>query len=132
MLLIRCLSDKRIQKSFKWSRLDYVVLVSMIVYVGTYCLAAQTSKAIENRGGFLLDTWFAYIVVRYIVVDRATLVTVIKGIAIVLVPLAILGVVESVTYWQPFAPLRRYCPWITPFLLGQNVNQLRFGYARAV
>ena len=132
MLFLRCLSDSRLQKNFKWSRLDRVVLLSMIVYVGTYCLAAQTSKAIENRGGFLLDTWFAYMVVRYIVVDRSTLVTVIKGIAIVLVPLAILGIVESVTHWQPFAPLIRFCPWVTPLILGQSVQQLRFGYARAV
>ena len=62
MLFLRCLSDSRIQKNFKWSRLDRIVLLSMIVYVGTYCLAVQISTAIENRGGFLLDTWFAYMV----------------------------------------------------------------------
>ena len=132
ILLLRCLSDSRIQKNFKWSRLDHIVLLSMIVYVGTYCLAVQISTAIENRGGFLLDTWFAYMVVRYIVVDRATLVTVIKGTALAMGPLAILGVIESVTYWQPFAPLIRFCPWITPFLLEQSAQELRFGYARAV
>jgi len=132
VLFLRCLSDGRIQNNFKWSKLDHIVLLSMIVYVGTYCFAVQTSKAIENRGGFLLDTWFAYMVVRYIVTDKATLVTVIKCVAPASGLLAILGVVESVTYWQPFAPLIRFCPWITPFVLGQSAQELRFGYARAI
>ncbi|MBL7187250.1 MAG: hypothetical protein ISS70_13090 [Phycisphaerae bacterium] len=132
MLFLRCLSDGRIQNNFKWSKLDYIVLLSMIVYVVTYCLAVQTSKAIENRGGFLLDTWFAYMVVRYIVTDRATLVTVIKCAAPALGLLAILGVVESVTLWQPFAPLMRFCPWLPSAPLSMSIEEIRFGFGRAI
>jgi len=132
ILFLRCLTDGRIQSNFKWSKLDYIVLLSMIVYVGAYCLAVQTSKAIENRGGFLLDTWFAYMVVRYTVTDRATLVTVIKSVAPALGLLAILGVVESVTLWQPFAPLMRYCPWLPSAPLGLSIEEIRFGFGRAI
>jgi len=132
MLFLRCLSDGRIQSNFKWSKLDYIVSLSMIIYVVAYCLKVQTPKAVENRGGFLLDTWFAYMVVRYIVADKATLVAVIKCIAPALGVLAVLGVVESVTHWQPFAPLMRYCPWLPFSPQGMSIGEIRFGFGRAI
>jgi hypothetical protein len=133
VLLLRCLCNSKIQEKLKWSKLDFIVVLSMIVYVVTYCFAMPIAKALENRSGFILDTFFAYYVVRCIVTDRATLVTVIKCVALALVPLAILGVVESVTYWHPFLPLVRFCPWAAFY--GSEVvraEELRFGFARAV
>lgn len=129
ILLFRCLCDSRIQSKFSWSRLDTWVTLSMVVYVGVFCVTRSSLAAIENRGGFLMDTWFAYIVVRFIVTDRATLISTIKCISVVLVPLAILGVVESITGWQPFLPLRHFCPWY-----GGNIQifEKRWGLTRAV
>jgi hypothetical protein len=131
VLLLRCLCDRELQKSFKWSKLDSMVAWSMAVYVIMYCFAMPISQALENRGGFLLDTWFAYMVVRYIVTNRTRLTTVIKCAAVALVPLAVLGLIEAVTYWHPFAPLMRYCPWA--MFVGLDITQqLRFGFARAI
>lgn len=111
VLLFRCLCDSRILSKFSWSQLDTWVTLSMVVYVGVFCVTRPLLPAIENRGGFLMDTWLAYIVARFIITDRATLISIIKCISVALVPLAILGLVESVTGWQPFLPLRRFCPW---------------------
>lgn len=131
VLFMRCLFTDEIRNLFKWSRLDTCVALGMLVFVGVPILGylAETSSIIENRGGFLLDTWFAYIVTRFIITDREKLVSVIKVAAIVLIPLAFLGVIESVTHWMPFAPLRRYCPW---FVERERVEELRFGLSRAV
>jgi hypothetical protein len=129
VLLLRCLCNSKLRRNFVWSRLDTWVTLSMVVYVGVYCITQPSSVAIENRGGFLMDTWLAYITVRLIVTDKATLISFIKAASIPLAALAILGVVESVTHWKPFAPLFRFCPWRT--LSGEVEGQLRWGLTRA-
>ncbi|MFH1717487.1 MAG: hypothetical protein ABIF19_09075 [Planctomycetota bacterium] len=131
VLLLRCLCNDEIRSRFIWCRLDTLVTLSMVVYVSTYfvTLAQPLSSILENRGGFLMDTWCAYIAARFIVTDRTKLISVMKCISLVLVPLAILGVIESIFGWQPFAPLRRFSPW---FAGGVLVSEQRFGFARAV
>jgi len=131
VLLLRCLFDDRIRTKFKWCRLDTLVSLSMVVYVVAYLITQVNPLAgtIEGRGGFLMDTWCAYLAARFIVTDRTTLISIIKCISIALVPLAILGVIESVFGWQPYASLRRFSPWFTG---GGVVSQGRFGFARAV
>ena len=130
VLLLRCLFDDKIRTKFKWCRLDTLVTLSMVVYIGAYfiTLVNPLSATIENRGGFLMDTWCAYMAARFIVTDRTKLISIIKCISIALVPLAILGVIESVTGWQPFAPLWRFSPWFTG---REFVVERRFGFARA-
>lgn len=127
VLLLRCLFDGQIRGKFTWIRLDTWVTLSMVVYVGVFCATRPLLNAVENRGGFLMDTWFAYMVARFIVSDRETLMSVIKCVGVALVPLAVLGVIESVTGWQPFIPLQRFCPWVT---VGRVLEQ-RWGLTRA-
>jgi len=131
VLLLRCYFDDGIRRKFTWNRLDTLVTLSMVVYVGAYLitLVDPLPATIESRGGLLMDTWCAYLAARFIVTDRKKLITIIKCISIALVPLAILGVIESVTGWQPYAPLWRFSPW---FRGGAFVSEGRFGFARAV
>ena len=131
VLLLRCYFNDGIRRKFTWNRLDTLVTLSMVVYVGAYLITQVESLSVtlEGRGGFVMDTWCAYLAARFIVTDRTKLISIIKCISIALVPLAILGVIESVTGWQPFAPLRRYSPW---FAGGGFVSEGRFGFARAV
>jgi hypothetical protein len=131
VLLMRCFFDDSIRRKFTWNRLDTLVTLSMVVYVGAYLITQVDPlvRTLEGRGGFLMDTWCAYLAARFIVTDRTKLISVIKCISVALVPLAILGVIESVTGWQPFAPLWRFSPW---FRGGAFVSEGRFGLARAV
>lgn len=128
VLLFRCLCDSRILSKFSWSQLDTWVTLSMVVYVGVFCVTWPLLPAIENRSGFLMDTWLAYIVARFIITDRATLISIIKCISAVLVPIAILGLVESVTGRQPFLPLGRFCPWWGGI---RRILEKRWGLTRA-
>jgi hypothetical protein len=131
VLLLRCLFDDKIRMKFKWCRLDTLVTLSMVVYIGAYLITRveTLSATMENRAGFLMDTWCAYLAARFIVTDRTKLVSIIKCVGIALVPLAILGVIESVTGWQPYAPLRRFTPW---FGGRAFIREPRFGFFRAV
>ncbi len=114
VLLVKCLCSKQLQSKFVWSRLDTLVALSMVVYVGVYCLTYQSlTMALENRSGFLMDTWFAYMSARLIMTDKAKLIGFVKAVSFVVAALAILGVMESNMHWRPFAPLRRFRPWRT-------------------
>ena len=130
VLLLRCFFDDQIRSKFTWSRLDTCVAISMLVYVGVWLSAVPEPmlSLIENRGGFLMDTWFAYMVGRFIITDRARLISLIKCISIVLVPLAILGLIEAFIGWQPFIPLWRFCPWRQEI----KILEQRWGLTRAV
>ena len=130
-LLLRCLFDDGIRKKFVQSRLDKFVGLSMLVYVGIYCATRPFGAALENRGGFLIDTWFVYLSMRLILTDKRTLISFIKTIAVILAPLAILGVIESVTHWQPFMDLGRFTPW-RPRPAEIDISRERWGLTRAM
>ena len=128
VVFLRCIFDRQIMNRFTWSRLDTWVTLSMVVYVATTFVLQPFYESLENRAGFLMDTWFAYMVTRFIVTDISRLVTVVKWVAIVLAPLAFLGVIESVTGRLPFALLcgdSSYFAHITHY-------GFRFGFTRAV
>jgi hypothetical protein len=134
VLLIRCILDDELRSKFVWSRLDTFVTISAAVSVVTYFINQDkpVMVTVESRGGHLMDTWCAYLAARFIITDRTRLVSLIKCISIVLVPLAALGVVECVTGWRLFAPLWRYSPWFGAQGSGQFVSEGRFGLNRAV
>ena len=127
VLLVRCLCDGRIWNKFTWSRLDTWVAFSMFVYVATYCIARPLLSSIENRGGFLMDTWFVYMAVRLYITSYDGFITFVKCIAIVLAPLAIFGVLESLGVWAPFRSWLAYAPRFDHF----RNRPLRLGLARA-
>jgi hypothetical protein len=138
VLLVRCLCDDRLRSKFVWNRLDTWVAISMVVYVVMFCITRPLLPALENRAGFLMDTWFTYMAARLILTDRASLVSFTKATALVLASLAIFGVIEAVTHWQPFLPLKRFRPWNTPVetpVVGRAVTSVvsegRWGFARA-
>lgn len=112
-LLLRCLANDNIRNSFKWSAIDswmfFSVCVEMIVPFISYHIPFL--RIFESRGGSLMDGFFAYLVARFCIRDRTSLVTAVKWIGIAMIPLALLGAVESLTGWMPFVPLRKYCPW---------------------
>ncbi len=131
VLLMRCLANTRMRRDFKWCRLDSWVLLGLIVTTVIPALSYRRPlmDVLENRSGFLMNTFMAYFVARFCVTSRSDVITVIKLVGIALVPLACLGVVETYSGWQPFAVLKMYCPWAWP---GETMSFARFGLHRAV
>jgi len=128
VLLLRCLCNDGICKKFIWSRLDTLVSLSMVVYVGMYCFAHPSlSRSIENQSGFLMDTLLSYFVARLCIMNFKGAVTAIKCVAIILFPLALLGIVEATTGWQPFTTYIQYCPWVSEYI----PYNARWGFTRA-
>jgi len=131
VLLLRCLCNDRLRRGFLWCRLDTWVVLSMVVYVGMFLLTRPLAMALENRAGFLMDTFLSYMVVRFIVTNKTTLVSFVKGASLVIAVLAIIGVIESVTHWQPYLSLRRFRPWTIAIPDQTYIPQGRWGFARA-
>lgn len=129
ILLLRCLLNDRLRCKFVWSRLDTWVTLSMLVYVMMYCITRPLQESLENRSGFLMDTWFVYLAVRLIVTDKTVLTSFIKGVSIVLAGLAVLGAAESITGQYYFLGLKRFRVWNTP--VGDMIMERRFGFGRA-
>jgi len=129
VLLLRCLCDDQLRRRFVWSRLDSLVAVSMAIFVGIYCATHPFSAALENRSGFLMDTWFSYLAARLTVNNKADVTSFAKVCGVVLAALAVLGAAESITGQYYFLGLRRFRVWNTP--LGETVVERRFGFGRA-
>jgi hypothetical protein len=131
VLLIRCIASPQSVRRFKWCRLDrwvvFGTIISMVVPL-TFRDSSFT-RILESWGGSMMDSAFAYFVARFCITSRSALVSSVKLIAVMLVGLALLGVIEAYTGWQPFIALRQYCPWVRPT---ETLAAPRFALHRAV
>ncbi len=127
LLLLRCLADNRIRGKFHWSRLDTWVTFSIAVYciIPLFSSYLPATKVLQNRSGFIMDTYFAYIAARLCINDYAARINFIKLAGILLIPLALIGIIESCTGWQPYLSLMQYCPWGTVININPRVDFFR-------
>ncbi len=129
LLLVRCLADRNLMRRFQWKMLDSLVLLSMGVFTFTLMFTTDIMVVLENRAGFLMDTFFVYLATRLIIVDRASFVALAKAISIVTIFLMIHGVVETFTGRSLYTGLGQYCPYA--HTKGMEY-QTRFGLNRAM
>jgi hypothetical protein len=127
LLLGMCLATPDIRQRFRWNRLDTAVTIATIVYAITLLFTTAMDEALKNRAGDMMDTLFVYLVVRMLVTDRTRLVSMIKVLGILLIPLAALSLYESATTWNPYATLANYSTH-TPH---DWVHEMRYGFYRA-
>ncbi len=128
VLLLRCLFDSKISKSFKWTSVDTWIVIAMITFTAPLFIYLPFKQAFENRSGFLMDSLLAYMVTRLIITDYQRLIQVLKWLAFALVPLAAVGVFEAVTEWPPYEIIFRHSRYF------QYVSYYgtRWGFKRAV
>jgi hypothetical protein len=111
ILLCRCLADARVCRAFHWTLLDALVVLSMVVYALALACTTPFSTWLEERGGFTMDTLFAYAAARLVLVDRTSFVTVIKASAVMTMLVAIHAVFECFTGRSIYMGLGWYCPF---------------------
>jgi len=108
VLLCRALMDRSLVARFRRITLDYFVVGSFGVLTLALCLQEALPRVLENRAGAFLDAILPYFAARLIIQDRSRVLRLAKGLAMVLIPVAALGVMESLTAWSPYAGLRRF------------------------
>ncbi|MBN1846503.1 MAG: hypothetical protein JW810_12510 [Sedimentisphaerales bacterium] len=131
VLLLRCLLTPGLLKSFRWTRMDqwmvFFAFVFFLVPILSWRLPMM--QILENRSGQMMDVFFTYMVARLCIQNRQDMVSLCKWLAVMIVPLAILGVIETLTGWQPFVAFKRFCPWAPVEHYEKNI---RLGLIRAV
>lgn len=132
-LLLRCLISDKLRSRLIWSTLDTWVSLSIATTVIIYTISCGLSvEAIENRGGLIIDTWFTYLTVRFIVTNKKSLITFIKIMGVILAPLAIHSAIEAVTGWQPFFQMVQFRTWRPIMSEDVLATQTRWGLTRAI
>jgi hypothetical protein len=129
ILLLRCLADPTTMRRFQWKPLDSLVLLSMTIFSITLMFTTDIMEVLENRAGFVMDTFFVYLAARIVIVDRASFVTVAKAVSIMTVFLTVHAVIETFTGKSLYTGLGQYCPWAAT--KGMEY-QTRFGLNRAM
>jgi len=130
VLLAHVLANHKLRSQYHWCALDFWVTGLVVIDFGISLIAwnQPTEAVLENRLGAAMDTFMAYFLVRLCITNRESVLTSLKWIAIMLVPLAFMGAFESYTGLQVFAKLKIYCPWYTPREVEINP---RLGFYRA-
>lgn len=129
LLLLRCLCDRNLMRRFQWKMLDSLVLAAMAVLSFTLLFTTEITDVLENRAGFLMDTFFVYLATRLVVVDRKSFVILAKAAAVITIFLAGHAIVETFTGRSLYTGLGQYCPWADT--KGMEY-QTRFGLNRAM
>ncbi len=111
ILLVRCFADPAITNSFQWKPIDTLVLLSMAVYAVALAFTTPFDIWLENRAGFIMDSFFAYLAVRLVIVDRNSFVLVAKAVALMTAFLAVHAVAETFAGVSIYKGLGQYCPW---------------------
>ena len=91
--------------SFNINTIDKLFLCWVVSAVTTYTLLYWTTNAFINRLGLAFDAIGTYFLFRYLIRDLSDINRVVKQLAIIIFPLAILMVFENLTGRNPFYSL---------------------------
>lgn len=98
-------------RRFRWSMMDSLVMLYLIGRIFALSHTVPANVFLEREGGDFVDTVFPYFAARIVIYDKERLLIFIKSLAYVAVPLAFLGMYQSVTGHNPVAFLERYYSW---------------------
>lgn len=89
-------------RSFRWQRIDTLVLMWTVSSIATYTLLWQTSEALINRLGLAYDAVGFYFIFRVLIRDIEDVRRCCRIFAVMLLPLAVAMLCEKVTGRNPF------------------------------
>ncbi|MBN1788203.1 MAG: O-antigen ligase family protein [Sedimentisphaerales bacterium] len=113
---------------FKFIWLDLLVIAYFIsVLIAGVTTAQSFAALLENRAGQVFDTILPYFAVRMIIKNKQQYFTLLKGIMVIAVPLAIIGFYQCLTGVNPVGFLKQYARWVTT----PEDPWLRAGFFRA-
>ena len=119
-LIVRVLLDTRLRKQFRWTAMDTWVVLG---YIGTLLALNQTTPPriyLERESGTFVDVILPYFAARLTLVNKEDLIKLIKSLILIGIPLAFMGMIQTVTGTNPMA------------FFGAVTNlQMRHGFYRA-
>jgi len=118
----------KLPKGFKVIWLDKLII---IYFLSQFLAGLFTTQSLmmflENRAGAVFDRLLPYFAVRMILTTKGQYLTFLKAILCLLVPLACLGLYQSITGHNVVEPLKAYAT----FPISTQSRTVRYGFYRA-
>jgi len=130
-LLLRCMLDPAIMKRYRWNAVDLAVIAVTLCQIGAGMATSEWDVIVQNRAGAFFDTAGLYFVARFLVRSSDDFLHLCKWLLVIAAPLAVLGVLQSTTGFNPWGSLtlRGDLSHATP--TPWEIENMRYGLYRA-
>jgi len=130
VLLVKILLNSDLWVEFKWNLIDTLVIVYILFRLIAISTNVPVGIFIQREGGEFFETVLPYFAARLIINSKDNLLTFIKALVIIAIPLAIFGLYQSVTGNNPVGFLVKHYAWgLNTYFAGPP--QRRHGLYRA-
>lgn len=107
-LLAAAIFRHKLLRNFKVNAMDFAVVGVWLFSTLAAYTTMPASTVTERQGGIFFDTIFTYLAARLIVRTKQDFMKFIKGAVIIASPLAIIGMIEALTGFNPYRKLLPY------------------------
>ncbi len=130
-LLANIFFRTRLVHEFKWNLMDTLIMLFIIGrFIALTISGNVPARAfVEREGSFLFNAILPYFAVRFIINSKEHLLAFFKGLILIAVPLAILGMYEFFTGNNPVGFMTKYFAW--GHAVAERVSSQRLGFYRA-
>ena len=130
-LMANLLFKSRLYRIFRWRWADTLVLLSFLAALIAYMKNVEPMMVLERQGGWFLDAILPYYAARLTIRTRSDLIAMVKVLALVGIPLALMGIVQSVTGSNPVGFMESHYGFGLAEAESYGVRTRRFGLWRA-
>ncbi|MFC1634155.1 hypothetical protein ACFL5Z_04885 [Planctomycetota bacterium] len=129
VLLSKLYLTTNLPNKLKWTQLDKMLLIYFMAQLLSGAIATRPfGSFLENRAGRICDMILPYLAIRLVITDRQKYLTFLKSIMVIAIPLAGVGIYQTISGHNPFGYLIRYSAWMS----GQDYSPMsRIGLTRA-
>ncbi|MFA5422302.1 MAG: hypothetical protein WC374_00395 [Phycisphaerae bacterium] len=129
VMLAKGLMFSNIFRGFKLIWLDKLIIIYFIAQIAAGSATMDMGELLENRAGAICDLMLPYFIVRAVMKKKEDYLFFIKAAMVIAVPIAVLGIFQSITGINPYEPLRQYAAWGARS--AEQSAQTRYGLYRA-
>jgi hypothetical protein len=110
-IFLRIMSDRKARSAFRWIWLDYLIVIASVSAVVSNMFTVPLEELMEYHAGVQLDTVMVYFAARLLITSRAEYLKLLRVSLFISIPLAILGVYQSITSHNVVGFLKQYNAW---------------------
>jgi len=134
-LLANIFFRTRLVRKFKWNLMDNLIVAYVFAQLIALTISGNVPVGafVERQAGSLFDTILPYFAVRFIINSKERLITFIKVLIIIAIPLAVAGVYQCLTGFDPVGFMTKHFAWGYSELMTEMGNRIvpRLGFYRA-
>ncbi len=116
-------------KGFKLIWLDKLVVIFFIAQIVAGLVTTPVMELLENRAGAMVDLMLPYFIARATLKKKEDYIFLVKAAMVIAIPLAAIGLFQSVTGNNPYGGMRAYAAWGSKG--AAQSTDTRYGFYRA-